>query len=67
MAYKRIIYAPDPLLIVLIDSDSMGTGTVFYDYDDRGEKHTPFQTADMPMDEQKAAAKVNEWLEDQGW
>jgi hypothetical protein len=63
--YTAIVYDADPLLTVYIDR-SQPTAGVRYVYDDQydggTERPTPYQTADMPMNDQKAAEMVNAWL-----
>lgn len=61
MPYERITYQADQLLVVLIDRDNP-TATVYYQYDDREERPTQYQTADMPTDDQAAAGMVNAWI-----
>jgi hypothetical protein len=62
MTYESIRLDADPLLVVHIDR-SRATAPVTYTYDDREEQPTQYQTADMPMDDQRAAQMVAEWLE----
>lgn len=58
-----ITYEADPLLVVTINYHRAET-PVTYEYD--GEHgSTPFQAADMPRDEQRAARKVSDWLDSQ--
>jgi hypothetical protein len=61
MAYSEITCKADPLLVVHIDR-SRATAPVTYTYDDCEKQSTPYQTADMPIDDQRAAQMVNEWL-----
>ena len=61
MPHQKIICAADPLLAVYIDRENPAA-LVVYEYDDRGEQPTQYQTADMPMDDQAAASMVNDWL-----
>ena len=61
MTIDAITYASDPLLVVHIDR-SRATAPVTYTYDDREDQPTPYQTADMPMDDQRAAEMINTWL-----
>ena len=62
MTYQAIVCVQDDLLVVFIDRDD-ATAQVTYQYDDRDEQPTPFRTADMPMDDQAAAAMVNDWIQ----
>jgi hypothetical protein len=61
MTFYAITYAADPLLVVYIDR-SRPEALVRYTYDDGEEQLTQYQTADMPMDDQRAAEMVNTWL-----
>lgn len=60
-AVTSIVCDDDTELVVHIRRNQ-STAPVWYTYagDDGG---APFQTADMPMDDQRAARMVNEWLE----
>lgn len=62
MAYQAITYRADELLTVYVDREH-ATARVTYNYDDRGEQSTPFQTADLPADDQAAAEMVNDWID----
>ena len=59
---NTITCTSDDLLTVYIDRDDP-TATVTYCYDDGEVQNTPFQTADMPMDDEIAAEWVNDWIE----
>jgi hypothetical protein len=60
----NIVYEADPMLTVHIDRSNMA-GLVRYSYtgNDIEMAATCFQTADMPRDDQEAAAKINDWLD----
>jgi hypothetical protein len=60
-----IVYEKDKYLLVHIDRSSR-TAPVTFQYtafDDAPVQSTPFQTADMPGDDQEAAAKVDRYAE----
>lgn len=60
--YTEIVCDADPLLTVYIDRASPAA-RVYYAYGDNPtDQPTPYQTADLPMDDQAAAAMVNAWL-----
>jgi len=63
-AYTDIACDADPELIVHIDRDEPAAA-VRFSYERNAIEHspTPFQTVDMPWDDQAAAAKVNDWLD----
>lgn len=65
MTYTEIVCDADPLLTVYIDR-SRPTAGVFFKYDDQydggADQSTLYRTADMPADDQVAAAMVNAWL-----
>lgn len=63
--YAAITYEADPLLTVFIDGENRAAGVFFRYDDDEADRPTVFQTADMPMDDQAAARRVNDWLEAQ--
>lgn len=65
--YTRIVCAADPALTVFVDRVNKAS-QVWAEYDRRdgdapAQISTPFQAADMPMDDQAAAAKVSDWLD----
>lgn len=57
-----ITYTADPALKVIIDRADP-RARVWFTYGDGDEQGTPFETADMPMDDQQAAAKVIDYVE----
>lgn len=61
--YTDITYDADPMLTVHIDR-SQASAPVRYSYEANESDHeaTPFQSADMPWNDQEAAKKVGEWL-----
>lgn len=52
----------DPLLTVYINRDD-AAARVYFVYDDGPDQSTPYQTADMPMDDAEAWQMVNEYAE----
>ena len=61
----RIVYAQDSNLIVYINREQ-ASAPVRFEYlafDDAPMQATPYQTADMPTDDQEAAAMVNTYAE----
>jgi hypothetical protein len=61
VAHDKITCNADPLLTVYIDRNNSAS-TVYYRYSDGDEQPAPYQTADMPGDDQRAAQMVNDWL-----
>jgi hypothetical protein len=59
----HIVYNQDKNLVVSIDRDDPAAPVTFMytAFDDAHRQSTPFQTADMPDDDQAAAAMVNEY------
>jgi hypothetical protein len=62
MSATPIICATDPLLQVYIYRSS-ARAAVWYAYDGGPEQSTPYQTADMPADDQQAADQVLDWIQ----
>ena len=67
--HQAIVCATDPQLTVYIDRER-ATAQVFYRYgwsdgsdSDPEIQSAPYQTADMPMDDQRAASMIKNWLE----
>lgn len=60
-AVTSIVCDDDTELVVHIRRNQP-TAPVWFTYADQ-DGSTPFQTADMPMGDQRAASMVNEWLE----
>lgn len=63
-----IPYNQDPALVVYVDFDDKTAGVTYcYDIDERFDPEdiqtTPFQSADLPIGEQAAAAYISDWLE----
>jgi hypothetical protein len=61
----RIVYEKDPNLVVYINWQDKAS-QVFFSYDRQdGEKpecqNTPYQSADMPFDEQEAADMIDDY------
>jgi hypothetical protein len=60
---KEIVFKRDPDLRVYIDRGDPGA-TVLYSYGDWDlNQPTPYQTADMPLDDQEAAEMINSYLD----
>lgn len=61
----RIVYAQDSNLVVYINREQSSAPVTFeyLAFDDAPMQSTPYQTADMPMDDQAAAAMVSEYAE----
>ena len=61
----RIVYAQDTNLIVWIDRAHASAPVMFQyvAFDDAPVQATPYQTADMPEDDQAAASMVNDYAE----
>jgi len=59
----NITFQADPMLTIHINGDEKAA-IVRYSYAGNDTDHAPtcFQTADMPRDDQEAAAKIDEWL-----
>lgn len=59
----RIIYEQDNNLVVYINRRQASAPVTFeyLAFDDAPMQATPYQTADMPMDDQAAASMVNEY------
>ena len=62
---SRITFAADRHLIVNIDRSNASAPVTFeyIAFDDAPVQSTPYQTADMPADDQEAAAMVNAYAE----
>ena len=60
-----ITYANDPLLVVFIDRTSVSAPVTFQylAFDDAPVQATPYQTADMPADDQAAAEMVSQYAD----
>ena len=74
MSATRIVYKGDPNIVVYIDREQASApvqweNLAFKERDSEEEwplQPTPFQTADMPWNDQLAAAMVDQWIEMQG-
>jgi hypothetical protein len=57
-----ITFEGDPALLVQIDRAHL-SALVRFQYGNDGWRATPFQTADMPPEDQEAAALISDWLD----
>jgi hypothetical protein len=61
----RIVYAQDTNLVVYINRKQASAPVTFeyLAFDDAPMQSTPYQTANMPSDDQQAAAMVSEYAD----